>query len=60
MRPATKSGEAATSAGGMERGRQIWAENESQHDELRAVFKNLQPLVEMREIARSTEHHKEK
>ena len=53
MPPAQKSSEAARASGFMARARQIWAENENQHDELRAVFGEAQPLVEMREIERS-------
>ena len=51
--PAQKSKEAATSSDYMTRARQIWAENADKHDELRAVFRETQPLVQMREIERA-------
>ncbi len=53
LRPAQKASEASMSADRMTRARQIWAENENQRDELRAVFRDAQPLVEMREIERA-------
>jgi len=37
----------------MTRARQIWSENPDQHDDLRTVFIDTQPLVEMREIERT-------
>ena len=58
MPPAQKSDEAARASDCMTRARQIWAENADEHDELRAVFQETQPLVEMREIERAPEHQK--
>ena len=53
MAPAQKQSEAESSANAMTRARQIWADNPDAHDALRAVFTDLQPLVEMREIERA-------
>ena len=53
MAPAQKQSEAASGARGMARARQIWADNPDLHDDLRAVFKDLGPLAEMREIERA-------
>ncbi len=50
MPPAQKASEAATSSIAMSLARAIWVANPDMHDELRAVFQELQPLVEMREI----------
>ena len=58
MPPAQKSDEAARASDCMTRARQIWAENADEHDELRSVFQETQPLVEMREIERAPEHQK--
>ncbi len=53
MQPAQKASEAASASDSMTRVRQIWADNPDQHDDLRAVFASLNPLVEMREIERA-------
>ena len=60
MPPAQKSGEAARASDCMTRARQIWAENPDKHASLRGVFKDVNPLVEMREIERVPEHHQGK
>ncbi len=53
MAPAQKQSEAASGASSMARARQIWADNADKRDELRAVFKDLQPLATMNEIERA-------
>ncbi len=53
MAPAQKQSEATMSADCMTQARQIWADNPDKHDDLRAVFTDLQPLAEMREIERA-------
>ena len=60
MPPAQKSSEAATSSDYMTQARQLWAENPDKHASLRGVFKDVNPLVEMREIERVPEHHQGK
>ncbi len=53
MPPAQKQSEADMAGANMTRARQIWSENPDQHDDLRTVFSDTQPLVEMREIERA-------
>ncbi len=50
MSPAQKSSEAATGSIAMSLAQAIWVANPDMHDELRAVFRDVEPLVEMREI----------
>ncbi len=53
LHPAQKASEATLSSNSMTRARQIWAENPDKHGDLRAVFKDLQPLATMDEIERA-------
>lgn len=53
MSPTQKHSEAARASGCMMRARQIWADNPDQHDDLRNLFCEMQPLIEMREIERA-------
>ena len=53
MAPAQRQNEATYGTKNLARARQIWADNPNAHDDLRAVFNDLKPLAEMREIERA-------
>lgn len=48
--PAQRAEENRQGAQALARARAIWSENPSQHDELRAAFKEFSPLATMAEI----------
>lgn len=50
MSPAQRAEEKAGERAALAKARSIWAENPDQHDELRAVFRETQPLATLSEL----------
>ncbi len=53
MPPMQQQSEATSGARNMAQARTIWADNPNLHDDLRTVFKELDPLATMDEIERA-------